>query len=135
MVSLLAQTQVPQSPVLYVPDGAVKNEGEPVLIGQGTRTTSGKYISSRTWRFTNRSNGRTQVCCLMDDEMSDDAIAQAKGEARDNFLRETNGLPKLVTPTSQQSRDVGSIIRQIRANALKRTESTNGKLFYKGSAL
>lgn len=127
---LLGQPKETQAPILYVPEGTVPNEGEPILLGEGTRTREGSWVSTRTWRFTNKTNGRTQVCCLADDQMSDDAIETAKGEAKENFLRDTTGLPRLVPPSREQRLEVGATIRQIRAHNAKRAESTNGKLFY-----
>ena len=128
-VVLLDQAK-PETPVRYVPEGIVPKEGEPVLLGKGTKTLEGTYVSTRTWRFTNQTNGRTQLCCVIDDEMSDDAIATAKGEAKDNFLRDTNGLPRLVPPSRQERLDVGAVLRDIRAKRKRRNESSSGKIYF-----
>ena len=128
LLDRVGKVEAVEPSILYVPETAMPNEGEPVLVGKGTRTLEGTFISTRTWRFTNRTNGRTQTCCVVDDEMSDDAIAQAKGEAKDNFLRDTNGLPRLVPPSRQQRLDVGGVLRDIRARRKRRAESSSGKI-------
>ena len=130
MEVLLGPPAKPDPPVLYVPEGTVPNEGEPVLLGEGSKTLGGSYISTRTWRFTNTTNGRTQLCCVLDDEMSDDAIEQAKGEAKENFLRDTNGLPRLITPTVERRKEIGRAIKDYREFKKLMAESTNSKVFY-----
>jgi len=130
MVVLLGETAKRETPVLYVPEGTIANEGEPALLGEGSKTREGSYISTRTWRFTNKTNGRTQLCCVVDDEMSDDAIEQAKGEAKDNFLRDTEGLPRLVPPSAEKRREVGAAIREVRSYRERRNESSAGKIYF-----
>lgn len=132
MVTLLDKSKQ-EPPVLYVPQSAMPNEGEPVLLGGATkaqRTTEGRWISHRTWRLTNPTNGRTQVVCLLDNEMSDDEVATAYGEAKENFLKQTQGLPRLVPPTPEQRRDVGAVLRDIRERRQRRQESTSGRLLF-----
>lgn len=130
MVTLLDRPK--ETPTLYVPE-RIKNEGEPVLLGgkeKAQRTLDGKWISHRTWKLTNPKNGRTQVICLLDDEMSDDEVATAYGEAKERFLEETNGLPRLVPHTPERRKAIGAAIREHREAKARMRESSNGRLFY-----
>jgi len=118
---------------VWIPEGAYQDP--PVLIGKGRKTLEGKWIFTRKITLRNPKNNRTQELCILDDELSGDALAQMVGEAYDNFLRDTSDLPTRRIPTREQRLEVGAALRNVRANAVKREESSNGKLYYKGSKL
>lgn len=128
MVSLLDRPK--PTPTLYVPEGTQAREGEPVLLGEGVQTLDGKWISHRTWRLTNPRNGRTQMVYLLDNQMSDDQVAAAYGQAKENFIRDTEGLPALVVHTPERRKEIGAAIRELREWRARMRESTNGKIHY-----
>jgi len=133
MVTLLNAPKEPS--VLYVPEHVKAPEPEPVLLGgidNAKKDVQGRWISTRTWVLTNKKNGRKQTICLLDNQMSDDAIATAYGEAVENFYRDTNDLPRLATYTVEQRKEVGAAIRRYREFKAKMAESTNNKVFYRG---
>ena len=115
---------------LWIPEGAYQDA--PVLIGNGHKTLEGKWIFSRKITLRNPTNNRTQELCILDDELSGEALEQMVGEAYDNFLRDTNDRPAKRPPTREQRLEVGEALRNIRANSVKRKESSNNRIYYQG---
>ena len=115
-------------PDIWVPPASKSDP--PILIGKGHKTLEGKWIFSRKITLRNPKNNRTQELCILDDELSDDALGQLIGEAYENFLRDTNDLTERKPPTREERLQVGSALRELRAHSVKRNESTNGKIYY-----
>ena len=113
---------------VWTPPGAAQLP--PVLIGKGVKTLEGKWIFNRKITFTNPRNNRTQDVCILDNELSDDAVATMVGEAWESFLLETDHLPAKPVFTIPQRQEIGRAIRHVREQSAKRRESTNGKIYY-----
>ena len=113
---------------MWTPPGAAQLP--PVLIGQGQKTLDGKWIFNRMFTFTNPRNNRTQEVCILDNELSDDALATLVGEAWENFLRDTDDLPAKPVFSVARRQEIGRAIRDVREQAEKRRESSNQKLYY-----
>ena len=113
---------------IWTPPGAVQLP--PVLIGQGHKTLDGKWIFNRKIVFTNPRNNRTQDCCILDNEMSDDALASSVGIAYENFIRDTDDLPAKPVFSVKRRQEIGRAIREIREHKAKRLESSNGQIYY-----
>jgi len=113
---------------LWIPEGAYQDP--PVLIGKGHKTLEGKWIFQRKITLRNPTNNRTQELCILDDELSGEALEQMVGEAYENFLADTNHRSAQRPPTREQRLQVGGALREIRAHALKREESSAGKIYF-----
>ena len=113
---------------MWTPPGAAQLP--PVLIGQGQKTLDGKWIFNRMFTFTNPRNNRTQEVCILDNELSDDALATLVGEAWENFLMDTDDLPAKPVFTVARRQEIGRAIRDVREQAAKRRESSNQQIYY-----
>jgi hypothetical protein len=113
---------------LWVPPGTVAEQ--PKIIGN-QKTLDGQYVQGWKFTLTNPRNNRTQTVYIpADTATSDWELEQALGEAYENFIRDTDGLPAKVAFTPERRREIGRALRQVREARAKRAESTNGKIYY-----
>jgi len=113
---------------IWIPEGAYQDP--PVLIGKGHKTLEGNWIFKRKIILRNPKNNRTQELCILDDELSGEALSQMVGEAYETFLRDTSDRAPQRPPTREERLQVGAALREIREHATKRKESSAGKIYF-----
>ena len=78
------------------------------------------------------TNRKHQFRVLADDETSKAHIEEMVGNAFESWLVDVRMRHSKPAPTPEQKKEIGKILNQIRTNKIKRKESSNNKIYYKG---
>ncbi len=114
---------------LWTPQGSTYVGGDEA----GYNGETGVSIVVHTFQFHDPVTGRSQVVKIpADPTISQAHIEDMAAQALETFLiecRVTDGKKK---PTAAQKRDIGKQLKEFREYALKRRESTNNRIYYRG---
>ena len=102
----------------------------------GNNAETGESIVIHTFHFRDKESGRRSVIKIpADSTVSQSHIEDMAAQAFENWLLEIRAKGKLNKPTPEQRKEVGKAIREFREYAAKRRESTNKKIYYKGTGI
>jgi hypothetical protein len=102
----------------------------------GNNAETGESIVIHTFHFHDKESGRRSVIKIpADSTVSQSHIEDMAAQAFENWLLEIRAKGKLNKPTPEQRKEVGKAIREFREYAAKRRESTNKKIYYKGTGI
>ena len=119
----------PQELELWTPQGVTHQRVAPVGFNQETGEPIYEYTFKVHDEVTNR---KQQFRVLVDEETSRAHIEEMVGNAMESWLIDVRMKHSKPAPTPEQKKEIGKILNQIRTNNLKRKESSNNKLYYKG---
>ncbi len=115
---------------LWTPQGSVLTSS----VTGGNNAETGESITIHTFHFHDKESGRRSVVKIpADSTVSQSHIEDMAAQAFENWLLEVKLKGKVNKPTPSQRREVGKAIREFREYASKRRESTNEKIYYKGT--
>ena len=90
-------------------------------------------IVVHTFQFKDPVTGRSQVVKIpADPTISKAHIEDMAAQALETFLIECRVKDKKKKPSEAQMKDIGKQIEEFRQYALKRRESTNNRVYYRG---
>ena len=100
----------------------------------GNNTETGESIVIHTFHFHDKETGRRSIVKIpADSTISQAHIEDMAAQSFESWLLEVRMKGKINKPTPQQRKEVGKAIREFREYAAKRRESTNKKIYYKGT--
>ena len=100
----------------------------------GNNAETGESITIHTFHFHDKESGRRSVVKIPADPSPAQAhIEDMAAQAFESWLLEVKLKGKINKPTPKQRKEVGKAIREFREYAAKRRESTNNKIYYKGT--
>ena len=115
---------------LWTPQGSVLTSS----VTGGNNAETGESITIHTFHFHDKESGRRSVVKIpADSTVSQSHIEDMAAQAFENWLFEVKLKGKVNKPTPSQRREVGKVIREFREYAIKRRDSTNKKIYYKGT--
>ena len=114
---------------LWTPQGSTYLGGEDT----GYNGETGVSIVVHTFQFHDPVTGRSQVVKIpADPTISQAHIEDMAAQALETFLIECRVKDKKKKPTESQNREIGKQIKEFKEYALKRRESTNNRIYYRG---
>ena len=78
------------------------------------------------------TNRKHQFRVLADDDTSKAHIEEMVGNAMESWLVDVRMRHSKPAPTSEQRKEIGKILDQIRINTMKRRKSSNNRIYYNG---
>ena len=115
---------------LWTPQGSTYIGEE--LVGYNGETSASIVI--HTFQFHDPVTDRSQVVKIpADPEVSRDHVEDMAAQALENFLMECKGFSNKKKPTEAQKKEIGRIIEDFRVSNAKRKESTNNRIYYRGT--
>jgi len=115
---------------LWTPQGST-------YIGEelaGYNSESGVSIVIHTFQFYDPVTDRRQMVKIpADPEVSRDHVEDMAAQALENFLLECKGFNDTKKPTEDQRKEIGRQIEEFRVYNSKRKESTNNRIYYRGT--
>ena len=115
---------------LWTPQGSVLTSS----VKGGNNAETGESIVIHTFHFHDKESGRRSVVKIpADSTISQSHIEDMAAQAFENWLIEIKLKSKVKKPTTEQRKEVGKAIREFREYASKRRQSTNKKIYYKGT--
>ena len=117
---------------LWTPTGTAYQGAAPV--GYNKETGGAIFAHTITLQATDKfgKEHKMRVQVLADKDTSQAHIEDMAAQALETFLiecRVTDGKKK---PTAAQRKDIGKQLKEFREYALKRRESTNNRIYYRG---
>ena len=117
---------------LWTPQGSTLVSS---VIG-GNNAETGESITIHTFHFYDKESGRKSVIKIpVDSSISQAHIEDMAAQALENWILEIRTDGKKKSPTPEQRKEAGKAIREFREYAFRRRESTNNKVYYKGTEL
>lgn len=117
-------------PELWTPHGSALVSS----YAGGDNAETGESIIIHTFHFHDKETGRRSVVKIpADSTVSQAHIEDMAAQSFESWLLEVRIKGKINKPTPEQRREVGKAIREFREYAAKRRESTNKKIYYKGT--
>ena len=114
---------------LWTPPGVTDHSVSPV----GRNTETGGDIQQHTFKVHDPVTGkRHKFCVLVDNETSQAHLEDMVSSAVDRWLTEVRQKDHKPAPTTEQRKEIGKILNEIRINRSKRKESSNGRIYYSG---
>ena len=115
---------------LWTPSGADHFGAAPV--GRNAET-GGEIVTHRFMlkakdKFGKEHKMRVQI--LADDTTSKAHLEEMMGNCAEKFMEEVRTKHDKRPPTPSEKKDIGKALDQLRIQALKRRQSTNGKVYY-----
>ena len=115
---------------IWTPNGSELTNTEDDV---GYNKETGESITLYTFNFSDPVTGRTTTAIVpADPSMSPAHIEDMAAQALETFLIECRVKDKKKKPTESQNREIGKQIKEFREYALKRRESTNNRIYYRG---
>lgn len=113
----------------------VPNEVEKLTPSVGGKSLAGGVVVINTFKIHSVKYGKTCVVRIpADHTMSpaeiEDLLATAKEECLIRWEEQRQQKIGQHTPSREERLDVGHVLRNIRANAAKRAESSNERIYY-----
>ena len=100
----------------------------------GDNAETGESIIIHTFHFHDKETGRRSVVKIpADSTISQAHIEDMAAQSFESWLLEVRMKGKINKPTPTQRKEIGKAIREFREYAAKRRESTNKKIYYKGT--
>ena len=114
---------------LWTPQGSTYVGGEDTSYNGET----GVSIVVHTFQFHDPVTGRSQVVKIpADPTISQSHIEDMAAQALETFLIECRVKNSKKKPTATQKKEIGKQLKEFREYALKRRESTNNRIYYRG---
>ena len=114
---------------LWTPQGSTYVGGEDT----GYNGETGVSIVVHTFQFHDPVTGRSQVVKIpADPTISQAHIEDMAAQALETFLIECRGKNAKKQPKKAQKKAIGKLLHQFKEYALKRRESTNNRIYYRG---
>tara|TARA_R100000808_G_scaffold23316_1_gene51625 strand:+ start:45 stop:422 length:378 start_codon:yes stop_codon:yes gene_type:complete len=114
---------------LWTPQGVTQQRVTTV----GHNYETGGFIYEYQFQvYDEVTNRKHQFRVLADDETSKAHIEEMVGNAFESWLVDVRMRHSKPAPTPEQKKEIGKILNQIRTNKIKRKESSNNKIYYKG---
>ena len=102
----------------------------------GNNAETGESITIHTFHFYDKESGRKSVIKIpVDSSVSQAHIEDMAAQALESWILEIRTDGKKKSPTPEQRKEAGKAIREFREYAFRRRESTNNKVYYKGTEL
>jgi|TARA_R100001594_G_scaffold2785_6_gene10962 hypothetical protein len=115
---------------LWTPQGSTYVGEE--LVGHNGETAASIVI--HTFQFHDPVTDRRQMVKIpADPEVSRDHVEDMAAQALENFLLECKGFNDKKKPTEDQRKEIGKQIEEFRVYNAKRKESTNNRIYYRGT--
>lgn len=115
---------------IWLPNGVTYSP--PKAIGHNNET--GGAIVAHVFHFHDKMSGRRSKCTIPADVGESQAyIEDLAGTAFENWLVEIRTDGKKRAPTADERKQIGKAIRDFRAYANKRRQSSNSRIYYKGT--
>ena len=115
---------------LWTPAGVVHLGASPAGMNA---ETGGKIVSHRFMLKAKDKFGaehKTRVQILADDTTSKAHLEEMMGNCAEKFMEEVRTKYDKRPPTPGEKKDIGKALNHLRIQALKRKQSTNGKVYY-----
>ena len=114
---------------LWTPQGSTYVGGD----NTGYNTETGVSIVVHTFHFKDPETGRAQVVKIpADPDISQAHIEDMAAQALETFLIECRVKDKKKKPTAAEKREKGKQLKHLKEYALKRRDSTNNRIYYRG---
>ena len=114
---------------LWTPHGSTYVGGDEA----GYNGETGVSIVVHTFQFHDPVTGRSQVVKIpADPDISQANIEDMAAQALETFLIECRVKASKKKPTVAQRKEIGKQLEEFRQYALKRRESTNNRIYYRG---
>ena len=118
---------------IWTPNGSELTNTEDDV---GYNKETGESITLYTFNFSDPVTGRTTTAIVpADPSMSPAHIEDMAAQALESWLEDVRFKSKGKVPTPEERKDIGKQLREFKLYALKRRESTNNKVYYKGTNL
>lgn len=99
----------------------------------GHNAETGESITLYTFSFSDPVTGRSTTAIVpADPSMSAAHIEDMAAQALETFLIECRVNNSKKKPTEAQKKEIGKQLNEFREYALKRRESTNNRIYYRG---
>ena len=100
----------------------------------GNNTETGESITLYTFSFSDPVTGRSTTAIIpADPSMSAAHIEDMAAESLEKWLGDVRFNQKGKTPTLEERKDIGKSLREFKEYARQRRQSTNNKIYYKGT--
>ena len=114
---------------LWTPEGSTYVGGEDT----GYNGETGVSIVVHTFQFKDPVTGRSQVVKIpADPTISQAHIEDMAAQALETFLIECRVKDSKKKPTVAERKEIGKQLEEFKEYALKRRESTNNRIYYRG---
>ena len=114
---------------LWTPQGSTYVGGEDT----GYNGETGVSIVVHTFQFHDPVTNRSQIVKIpADPTISQAHIEDMAAQALETFLIECRVKDSKKKPTASQKKEIGKQLKEFREYALKRRESTNNRIYYRG---
>ena len=114
---------------LWTPQGSTYVGGD----NTGYNAETGVSIVVHTFHFTDPETGRAQVVKIpADPDISQAHIEDMAAQALETFLIECRVKDKKKKPTAAEKREIAKQLKEFKEYALKRRDSTNNRIYYRG---
>jgi hypothetical protein len=114
---------------LWTPPGATGYSAS----SAGSNTETGEQIEAHIFRVKDPVTGRQNKFCILADGTTSQAHLEDMAAASvDNWLTEVRAENRKPAPTPEQRKEIGRILNDIRTHRMKRKQSSNGRIYYKG---
>ena len=115
---------------LWTPQGST-------YVGEDSAGFSGETGASiviHTFKFHDKETGKTAVIKVpADPDVSQSHIEDMAAQSLETWLTEVREKGKSKTPTVEERKELGRIVRDFKNHARKRNQSSNGVMYYKGT--
>ena len=100
----------------------------------GNNAETGESITLYTFSFSDPVTGRSTTAIVpADPSMSVAHIEDMAAEALEKWLEDVRFNEKGKTPTLEERKEIGKSLREFKEYARQRRQSTNNKIYYKGT--
>jgi hypothetical protein len=114
---------------LWTPPGATGYS----VSSAGNNADTGGQVEAHIFRVKDPVTGRQNKFCILADGTTSQAhLEDMASQAVDNWLTEVRAENRKPAPTPEQRKEIGRILNDIRTHRLKRKESSNGRIYYRG---
>jgi hypothetical protein len=114
---------------LWTPAGVTDYSVAPA----GRNAETGGQIESHLFQVKDPVTGKQNRFCVLTDENTSQAhLEDMVAQAVEKWLTEVRAESHKPPPTSEQRKEIGRILDDIRVYRAKRTQSSNGLIYYSG---
>ena len=114
---------------LWTPAGVMDYSVAPA----GRNTETGGQIQSHIFQVKDPVTGKQNKFCVLTDETTSDAhLEDMVSHSVEKWLTEGRQKDHKPAPTPEQKKEIGKILDQIRSYNARRSQSSNGKIYYEG---
>ena len=114
---------------LWTPEGVAGHTTTPT----GHNAETGGQVYNHTFRVKDPVTGKqNRFNIIVDDSTSQAHLEDMVSNAVDRWLGEVRAKSHKPAPTPEQRKEIGKILNNIRSHNIKRRESTNNTIYYKG---